>query len=147
MRQLLLFILFAVALGLGGCASSPQLGVCAAVSDFMPRREFASPQRHTSLRRKTAFHPRPSHQVAALPKLPKDETPEPRFTSTEWWMRENARLGKAMTICRGCLPVPMASASQPKPAVLSSKSDLQALPTNSIDRFEESISVETQGRP
>jgi len=27
---------------------------------------------------------------------------EPKFTSREWWVLENARVGKAMMICRGC---------------------------------------------
>ena len=134
MRQLPFFILFALALSLGGCASSPP--VCWRVSSFEPRQEFALPPHRKSLRRKIVSHHRVSRQVAALPLLPKDDTPEPRPTSTEWWMRENARVGKAIIICRGCLPATTANASLPRPAVLKLKSDLQALPTGSVNRLE-----------
>src|SRR5258707_2056703 len=143
MRQLPFFILLALALGLGGCASSPTTGVCARAPSFEPG-EFALLQHRKSLRSRTMSHHRTSHQVAALPKLPKDDTPEPRPTSTEWWMRENARLGKAIIICRGCLPATTANASLPKPAVLSSQPDLQAIPTGSLNRLER---VETPELP
>src|SRR5712671_2771794 len=144
MRQLPFFILFALALSLGGCASSPP--VCWQVSSFEQRQEFALPPHRKSLRRKIKIvsHHRVSRQVAALPLLPKDDTPEPRPTSTEWWMRENARLGKAIIICRGCLPATTASASLPKPTVLSSQPDLQAIPTGSLNRLE---GVETRDQP
>jgi len=148
MRQLPFFMLFVLALGLGGCASGPTTAVCARVSSFEPRPEFALPQHRKSLRRMTAsHHHRVSHQVAALPQRPKDDTPEPRPTSTEWWMRENARLGKAIIICRGCLPATTANASLPKPAALSSQPDLQAIPTGSLNRLEGSIGVETRDQP
>ena len=147
MRQLPFLILFALALSLGGCASSPTTAVCARVSSFEPRPEFALPQHRKSLRRKIASHPRVSHQVTALQQLPKEDTPEPRPTSTEWWMRENARLGKAIIICRGCLPATTANPSLPKPAVMSSKSDLQATPAGSTNPLEGSIGVETRDQP
>ena len=144
MRQLPFFMLFVLALGLGGCASGPTTAVCARVSSFEPRPEFALLQHHKSLRSRTTSHHRTSHKVASLPQRPKDDTPEPRPTSTEWWMRENARLGKAIIICRGCLPATAANASVPKPAVLSSQPDLQAIPTGSVNRLE---GVETRDLP
>jgi hypothetical protein len=148
MRQLPFVILLALAVSLGGCASSPTVGVCARVSDFAPRQEFALPlHRKKPLRRAAVSHSRALDQVAVLPQLSTGDTAEPRFTSPEWWLRENARLGKAIIICRGCLPVTTANTSLPKPAVLSSKSDLQAIPTGSMNRLEGSIGVETPDQP
>src|SRR5712691_7136216 len=141
MRQLPLFMLLALALSLGACASGPPMGASGRVTSFEPRQEFAVTKHRKSLRRVRMFHHRPSHQAAVLPKSPKEDTPEPRPTSTEWWTRENTRLGKAIIICRGCLPAASADPSPPKPAVLSSKSHLQGISTNS--RLEGSIAVET----
>src|SRR5438132_5345197 len=122
MRQLPLFILLAVPLGLGGCASTPPTGFCAPVSNFALRQEFKrTTLRNKSLRHITASRHSALHQAAAS--RPLDETPEPRFTSTEWWLRENARLAKATTICRGCF-APTANASLANPTSLPSKSDL-----------------------
>jgi len=133
MRQLPLFILLALALSLGGCASSTSAGVCAGVSGLNPRQEFApSLYRERSVRPSRMSYHEPSHKASVLPKLTKNDTPEPRPTSTEWWTRENARLGRATIICRGCLPVPVATVSLPKPAILSSESNLEAIPTSSI---------------
>ena len=142
MRQLPLFMLLALALSLGACASGPPMGASGRVSTFEPRQEFAVTKHRKSLRRVRVAHHRASHQVAVLPKSPKEETPEPRPTSTEWWTRENTRLGKAIIICRGCLPAASANASLPKPAVLTSKSDLQAIPTGSVNRLEGSIGAD-----
>ncbi len=145
MRELPFFILLAVPLSLGGCASTPPAGFCARVSDFAPRQEFRRPPlRNKSLRRITASHSKALHHVAAS--RPLNDSPEPRFTSAEWWLRENAKLAKATTICRGCL-APTANASLANPTSLSSKSDLYAIPTGSINRFEGSIAVETQSPP
>src|SRR5258706_3508997 len=147
MRQLPLFMLLALALSLGACASGPPMGASGRVSTFEPRQEFAVTKHRKSLRRVRVAHHRASHQVAVFPKLPKEETPEPRPTSTEWWTRENTRIGKAIIICRGCLPGATASASLAKPAVQSSKPDLSAIPTGSINQFEGSVAVETQHQP
>jgi hypothetical protein len=148
MRQLPFFILLALALSLGGCASSTTTVVYARAPDLGPRQEFAPPShRNRSVRRITLSHHRPSHQVAVLPKEPKDDASEPRPTSTEWWMRENARLGKAIIICRGCLPSTIANASLSKPAVRSSKSEPPALASTSTNPAERSIVVETQDHP
>ena len=147
MRQLPIFILIALALSLGGCASSPPMGASGRVSNLEPRQEFVVTKHRKSLRRVRLSHHRASHQVAVLPKSPKEDTPEPRPTSTEWWTRENTRLGKAIIICRGCLPAATVNPSPPKPAVLSSKSHLQAISTNSINRLEGSIAVETPDQP
>jgi hypothetical protein len=147
MRQLPFVILLALAVSLGGCASSPTVGMCARVSDFAPRQEFALPlHRKKPLRRPTASHRRALDQVAVLPQLPTAQTPEPRFTSPEWWLRENARLGKAIIICRGCLPVTTADASLPKPAILSSKPEIQA-PSASTTPASGSSGMETRDRP
>ena len=149
MRQLPIFILLAVAVSLGGCASSATTGICARVSDLDVRHEFVPPLRRSkSPRHMTVPRHRPSHKVAALSTVTKDESPEPRPTSPEWWMRENARLGKAIIICRGCLPASVAIVSTPKPAVLPS--DLQAYPSTSpqstsMNHVEGSI--ETPARP
>src|SRR5213593_1489942 len=129
MRQLPFFILLAVPLSLGGCASTPPAGFCARVMDFAPRQEFRRPPlRNKSLRHITASPHRALHPVAAS--RPLNDSPEPRFTSAEWWSRENARLAKATTICRGCL-APTANASLTSPTSVSSKSDLEATPTGS----------------
>jgi hypothetical protein len=147
MRQLPFVILLALAVSLGGCASSPTVGMCARVSDFAPRQEFALPlHRKKPLRRPTASHRRALDQVAVLPQLPTAKTPEPRFTSPEWWLRENARLGKAIIICRGCLPVTTADASLPKPAVVSSKPEIRA-PSASTTPAGGSSGMETRDRP
>jgi hypothetical protein len=146
MRQLPLFMLLALALSLGACASGPPMGASGRVPSFEPRQEFAVTKHRKSLRRVRVFHHRPSHQVAILPKSPKEDIPEPRPTSTEWWTRENTRLGKAIIICRGCFPATTANASVPKPAVLSSQPDLQAIPTGSLNRLEGSIG-ETRDQP
>jgi hypothetical protein len=147
MRQPTLFTLLALTLSLGACASGPPMGASGRVSSFEPRQEFAATKHRKSLRRVRVFHHRASQQAAILLKSPKEETPEPRPTSTEWWTRENTRLGKAIIICRGCFAAATANASLPKPAVLSSKPDLSAIPTGSLNRLEGSIGVETRDQP
>jgi hypothetical protein len=161
MRHALFFIPAAFALSLAGCASSTTTGVCARVSDSELRPEFAiarvsdlelrpefarQPTNKSRSRQARSHHNSTADQASVLAQT-KDDAPEPRPTSTEWWTRENARLGKAMIICRGCLLSPMANASLPQPAVRSSKSDLQALPRTSSDLVEGSVGVETQDRP
>src|SRR5258708_1084954 len=137
MRQLPLFILLAGPLSLGGCASTPPSGFCAPVSDFALRQEFKRPPlRNKSLRHITPSRHSALHQIVAS--RPLNETPEPRFTSTEWWLRENARLAKVTTICRGCFaPTANASLANP-PSLSSSKSDL-TVPTALINRLERSV--------
>ena len=159
MRQALFFIPAAFALSLAGCASSTTTGVCARVSDSELRPGFAiarvsdlelrpefarRPRNKSPSRHARSHHKSSADQASVLATVPKDDAPEPRPTSTEWWMRENARLGKAIMICQGCLPSSIANASLPKPAVRSSKSELQALPSTSTNPVERSIVVETQ---
>ena len=147
MHPLPFVILLGLAVSLGGCASSPTVGVCARVSDFAPRQEFALPlHRKKPLRRATASHRRALDQAAVLPQLPTGATTEPRFTSPEWWLRENARLGKAIIICRGCLPVTTTDTSLPKPTVLSSKPDIRAAGTSTTPAGGSS-GMETRDRP
>jgi hypothetical protein len=145
MRQLPFFMLLALAVSLGGCASSPPSGVCARIAepDFR-HQELAMPSyRNRSLPHMAVRHPKPSHEV--LPTETTAGTPEPRPTSTEWWMRENARLGKAIIICRGCLPA--ATVSLPKPAVLSTKPDPHVHPSTVMNGVEGSVAADTLDHP
>jgi hypothetical protein len=144
MRQMVFFILLATAVSLGGCASSIPPAVCARVPKFDFRQEFSQPpyRRQPVPRPGLADHSH-SQQPAVLPLLVREEVPEPKFTSTEWWMRENARLGKAIIICQGCLPASAATAS-PKPAVLSAKSEPEALSNTSMIGVEGTMLKEDQ---
>jgi hypothetical protein len=149
MRKLPFCLLVALALGVGGCASAPPIGFCAQVSDLRLRQEWAPPLHRSkivSVRPIAVAHHRPVPDVVVTATATRDDTPEPRFTSTEWWMRENARLGKAMIICRGCLPPRAANSLLPKPAVLTSTTDLPSPPSGSMDRFDEAP-IQTQGEP
>src|SRR5947209_1032597 len=105
MREVPLVFLLSLAVALGGCASSTTTGVCARAPDPDPARELAWPRsgKDGPEHSPRVARSKPSGEVAAVPAT-NDGTPEPRFTSAEWWMRENARLGRALTICRGCLP-------------------------------------------
>jgi hypothetical protein len=66
-----------------------------------------------------------------------DDTSEPRFTSAEWWIRENARLGKAVAICRGCLPAVVATVTPPKAVFLDP--GLPVLANPALSRVEDAI--------
>src|SRR5712664_1683694 len=111
MRQMLFFIPVAFALSLAGCASSPNTGMFARVPDSQIRPKFAVLPRNKSPSR----HARSHHQAAAVAPGPKEvDAPEPRPNSTEWWLRENVRVGKAIVICRVCLASTVANVSQPK---------------------------------
>src|SRR4051812_36915170 len=116
MRGLRFVVLLASLVMLGGCASTSTTGVCARASDRDLSSELGWPSfRDESFRPKNpkvAPH-RPLHGVADR-LAPQDDTPEPRFTSVEWWQRENTRLGKAVLICRGCLPTVVATVAPPK---------------------------------
>ena len=135
MRGLRLIVLLAFLLMLGGCASSSTTGVCARASDLT--RELAWPSFQEPSLRHSAGPSRTSRD-AAVTRTAKDETPEPRFTSTEWWMRENARLARATIICRGCAPAVVATAMPSKPTVLFPELDLQALSSDLTDRLKPS---------
>lgn len=64
------------------------------LSHFRGRRAFRQPRLPSKL---------PSAQPTAVPqKTTEVEAPEPRPNSTEWWRRENVRVGKAIIICRVC---------------------------------------------
>jgi hypothetical protein len=119
MRQLPFFILLGLTVGLGGCSSSPPPGTCAGrVSDFCPHPHRLLAEHRKPLQRVTVFHGRPSHQIAVPGKLPKEDIPEPRINSTAWWLGENARLAKAINICRGCSSAPVETVSRGKPGAL-----------------------------
>jgi hypothetical protein len=129
MRQLP-FLLLCLALGLGGCASSPAPGTCGGrLSDFCPHPPQL--EHRKALRRTVASYVGPSHRVAVLPKRPKEDIPEPRINNTAWWLEENARLRKAITICRGCLPSPVATVSPLKPGGLSANGSVPDVSTTS----------------
>jgi hypothetical protein len=147
MRRLPFIVLLALTVTLGGCASSSTTGVCARGSDRDLSRELAWPSfPAASQRRKNAraaFDMRPAAPLAKS-KPAEDETQEPRFTSAEWWMRENARLRRATNICQGCLAAVVATVTSPKPAVLSHHADLEDLSSSSTDR---SIAAQQADRP
>ena len=153
MRQLLLFILLGLTVSLGGCSSTPPPGTCAGrVSDFCPNPHRILAEHRKPVQRVTAFHGRPSHQVAVLEKLAKEDIPEPRINSTAWWSGENARLAKAITICRGCLPAPIETVSRAKPAALSSERAVQDATTSSLQapsltKVEMPVPTATSVRP
>jgi hypothetical protein len=116
MRTLLLLVL--TALGLGGCASHPPLPACGATSIPYWTGASAWPQTPLVQRHYQVAHGEAARKVlgALAPIIPevKETGPEPRFTSTEWWSRENARLARITQICSGCLPPPpVAVASRP----------------------------------
>ena len=140
MRGLPFIVLLGFLVILAGCASTSTTGVCARAPDLS--RDLAWPSfREPPLRHKNASAgPYRTAGDAAVARTAKDETPEPRFTSTEWWMRENARLGRATIICRGCAPAAMATVASPKPAVLTLDTDIP-VPGSSLSRVEGSAGL------
>jgi hypothetical protein len=130
-------MLLALAVSLGGCASSPPGGLCARIpeQDFRPQK---LPTYRTRLPHLAVRHHAPPH--AAPPTETTAAMPEPRPTSTEWWKRENAKVGKAIIICRGCLPA--TTASPPKPPVLSSTPGMQVSPSTVMDGAEGSVAAQ-----
>jgi hypothetical protein len=103
MREVHFFIPAILALCLGGCASGANSGICARFSDphlSTPTSNFAplrkSPNLHHRSARKRTLTQVPAVAIAAV------EAPEPRVFSAEWWARENARVNKALVICRDC---------------------------------------------
>jgi hypothetical protein len=139
MRGLRFIVLLAFVVMLGGCASSSTTGVCAHARDL--RGELAWPSfQESSLRHKSA-NAAPYREPGDVTVLgtAKNETPELRFTSTEWWMRENARLARATMICRGCAPAVVPTASS-KPADLMLHSDIP-IPEASMSGVEGSGGV------
>jgi hypothetical protein len=148
MRGLPSIFLLALAVALGGCASSTTSGVCARASAGDLSRELAWPSfQDASFRHKNARAPiyRTSPDLAAM-RAAKAETPEPRFTSTEWWKRENARLARATIICRGCLPGLVATVAPPEPAILMPDPDL-GIPSASIGVVEGSAGLGAPQQP
>ena len=101
MREGHFFISAILALGLGGCASGGSVGVCALFSEptlSTLNSNFTPLWKPPELHPKIASKPT-TKQVSAVAAV---ETPEPRGLSAEWWARENARLHKALVICRDC---------------------------------------------
>jgi hypothetical protein len=94
------------------------------VSDFCPHPHQILAEHRKPLRRMTAVYEGLSHQVAASHKPAKEDIPEPRISSTAWWLGENARLAKAITICKGCLPAPVETVSLAKPHISSTVQDV-----------------------
>jgi hypothetical protein len=135
MRGLRFILLLGLIVVLGGCASSSTTGVCARASDLSRESAWPSFQEPSLRHKKASAEPYRTPHDVAVARTAKDETPEPRFTSTEWWMRENARLGWATIICRGCLPAEVATAAPPKPAVLTIETDVP-IPGASISRLK-----------
>ena len=138
MRQLSFLVLLGIAASLGGCASSPPTAMCPWVASTDFRQDFIPPQTKSS-QPIASSHSRLSHKVAvvtAQPAIvastPEDAAPEPRFTSPEWWARENARLRKVMVICSACQAASVVTASLPKPAIPDFGTDLDALPRSSF---------------
>jgi hypothetical protein len=113
-------------LTLAGCASNPTVGMCPLISNL----RYSNYEPVQDQFRLLSRHTTPPHRVnrtAAIASLPKEpDAPEPRFTSTEWWQRENARVGKAMVICRGCLPTAILNALPPKPLVSAIQSSAES---------------------
>jgi hypothetical protein len=122
MRQTL-FFMPVLTFSLAACASGPNIAMCVRGQDSELRPELAT--------NKSIFHltkPRPKLVAAAVAPGPMvAEASEPRQNSTEWWLRENIRLNKAMVICRGCLPSIAANVSLPRQPALSAISPKEAL--------------------
>jgi hypothetical protein len=113
MREVHLFIPAILALCLGGCASGANTGVCARFSNT---NLSTPPMKFTYFRKSSNSHHRIAGKrtlkpVSATAVAPA-ETPEPRAFSTEWWARENARVNKALVICRDCVTTPAANVTQ-----------------------------------
>jgi hypothetical protein len=113
MREVHFFIPTILALCLGGCASGANTGFCSLLPDtnlLMPPVESTHfetlPKSHHRIARKL-----PSKQLSAIVVVPA-EAPEPRAFSKEWWARENARVNKALVICRDCATAPVANVTE-----------------------------------
>jgi hypothetical protein len=127
MRQCFFFILMVLAPILAGCASSPNAAICARVPEAQMDSEFWVPRTDKSR------HRMPDHKSSSdltsvhIPEPKQAYVPEPRPNSTEWWLRENVRVGKAIVICKGCLPSTATNVSLPKPSGPTAISSTQAL--------------------
>lgn len=115
MRTLLLLTL--MVLGLGGCASQPP-PLCGGASIPYWKGPLVRPRTPVVRRYYQGDGGETSRKVsaAAAPVIAKvnESESEPRFTSSEWWSRENTRLGRVTRICNGCLAgSPVAAVSKP----------------------------------
>lgn len=125
MRQA--FFLLVTALFLEGCASSAAVVTRPQVFDSLSRLQPVVPYSVKNLSANNNY-PKAMVRRVSVATVPKEvEASEPRFTSSEWWQRENAKLSKAMIICRGCLPATVAVAAPPKALVPASPSADQSL--------------------
>jgi hypothetical protein len=140
-------LLLALIVVLGGCASSSTTGVCARASDVSRESAWPSFQEPSLRHKKASAEPYRTPRDVAVARTAKDETPEPRFTSTEWWMRENARLSRAIIICQDCFPAAIATVAPSKPAVLPQQHDLQALSSESTNSPANSIAADAPAHP
>jgi hypothetical protein len=148
MRQWHFILPLALTLILGGCASCPTTGVDARASNIRPafavsrfsdleiRAKLAMrPRSRLTSRHARSYHKSPSDQTSALPEPKQSDAPEPRPNSTEWWLRENVRVGKAIIICRVCI-ASVSNVSQPKQAAPPALSSPPALSTTqALDEF------------
>jgi hypothetical protein len=113
MRGVHFFISAVLALCLGGCASGSNSGFCS----LLPDTNLSTPTiRFTDFKTLSKSHHQiarklPSKQLSAIAVVPA-EAAEPRAFSKEWWARENARVNKALVICRDCATAPVASVTE-----------------------------------
>src|SRR4051794_7521860 len=119
MRGLPSIVLVGSLIMLGGCASTSTTGVCAHASerDLSPELGWPSFRDKSLLTKNTKVTLHAELRAVASRFAAQDGAPEPRFTSAEWWVRENVRLSKAMIICRGCLALTAGDVSQLAPAI------------------------------
>ena len=113
MREVHFFISAILVLCLGGCASGANTGFCSLLPDTnlltptIKSADFETPSKsHRQIKRKL-----PSKQLSEIVVVPV-EAPEPRAFSKEWWARENARVNKALVICRDCATAPVANVTE-----------------------------------
>jgi hypothetical protein len=111
MREVHFFIPAILALCLGGCASGANTGFCS----LLPDTNLSTPTiKSTDFKTSSKSHHQiamPSKQLSAIVVVPA-EAPEPRALSKEWWARENARVNRALVICRDCVTMPAANVTQ-----------------------------------
>jgi hypothetical protein len=139
MRQRLLFLIIALVICLGGCASSPTPSIdarafytrpafpVARMSDLEGRPRLGMLKSKSVVRYASARHKSAADQSLVVSTEPEQlDASEPRPNSTAWWLRENVRVGKAIIICKVCLAATVSDVLQPKPAVPTEPSSAQA---------------------
>jgi hypothetical protein len=138
MRKLPTFTFVALAVGLGGCASFSPPPMCGTVADLDLSGDSFPPW-HRAYQHASMPHHRGPGTLAVLSARPHEDGPEPRFTSPEWWKRENARLAKITLICAGCLSPSYANAGIAGPGVLGPAVNLEPRPESAINHEEAPI--------